>query len=340
MKEQNGQLFLEGKKFISSRAAAEISKYASDYIGQLCRTGKLISSRVGRSWYVSEESLYEHIKLNAPEQYQKLTTKKKAPVDTRKLISARQASEISGYATDYIGQLCRLGKLECSRIGRSWFVSEESLFEHVKLNSPSEYVKRIASKTVSEKVSLAQVPSARSADEHKPSALVRTQGQEIKYLPDDRELVPNLAPVAKPSSTEVLLEKKEVLSPFVSKLSLPALTHPNTVNKVGALILSLFLTASVVAFKNTVDVPTATRATMQTAASVYALAPYLTPDTFARGALEYASEMLSIVLTSGVDAGVGASEALLHTAKTTLDLARAVQDDPVGFVQSVAREYV
>src|SRR3989344_7780342 len=185
MKEQNGQLFLEGKKFISSRAAAEISKYASDYIGQLCRTGKLISSRVGRSWYVSEESLYEHIKLNAPEQFQKLTTKKKAPKDTRKLISARQASEISGYATDYIGQLCRLGKLECSRIGRSWFVSEESLFEHVKLNSPSEYVKRIASKTVSEKISHVSATSASVSHESKSGVAVRVSEKEVKYFPDD-----------------------------------------------------------------------------------------------------------------------------------------------------------
>lgn len=45
-------------------------------------------------------------------------------------ISARQAGQIFGYATDYIGQLCREGKLECTMIGRSWFVSEESIKEH------------------------------------------------------------------------------------------------------------------------------------------------------------------------------------------------------------------
>jgi len=50
----------EGKKYISSRRASEISDYASDYIGQLCRAGKLDSRMIGRSWFVTEESLHLH----------------------------------------------------------------------------------------------------------------------------------------------------------------------------------------------------------------------------------------------------------------------------------------
>lgn len=45
-------------------------------------------------------------------------------------ISAKRASIIFGYTSDYVGQLCRLGKLECKMIGRSWFVSEESVIKH------------------------------------------------------------------------------------------------------------------------------------------------------------------------------------------------------------------
>ncbi len=45
-------------------------------------------------------------------------------------ISAKLASVIFGYTSDYVGQLCRLGKLECKMIGRSWFVSEESVIKH------------------------------------------------------------------------------------------------------------------------------------------------------------------------------------------------------------------
>ncbi len=48
----------------------------------------------------------------------------------KKYISARRASEISGYNSDYIGQLCRKGSLDCRLVGRSWFVNEISLREH------------------------------------------------------------------------------------------------------------------------------------------------------------------------------------------------------------------
>lgn len=48
----------------------------------------------------------------------------------KKYISAKRASGISGYSSDYVGQLCRGGKLECRMVGRTWFVSEESLYLH------------------------------------------------------------------------------------------------------------------------------------------------------------------------------------------------------------------
>lgn len=45
-------------------------------------------------------------------------------------ISSKRASLITGYAKDYIGQLCRMGKIEGKLIGRNWFVSERSLRNH------------------------------------------------------------------------------------------------------------------------------------------------------------------------------------------------------------------
>ncbi|TSC57281.1 MAG: cell wall surface anchored protein, partial [Parcubacteria group bacterium Greene0416_79] len=56
--------FIEGKKFISASRAAEISGFVPDYIGQLCRGGKLICNRVGRSWFVSEESVLSYVAQN------------------------------------------------------------------------------------------------------------------------------------------------------------------------------------------------------------------------------------------------------------------------------------
>lgn len=53
-------LILEGKIYISAKRAAKIINYAQDYIGQLCRSGKLDCKMIGRSWYVTEESLLSH----------------------------------------------------------------------------------------------------------------------------------------------------------------------------------------------------------------------------------------------------------------------------------------
>jgi len=53
-------LIIEGKQYISARRAAEITAYSKDYVGQLCRSGKLACRMVGRFWYVDEESLQKH----------------------------------------------------------------------------------------------------------------------------------------------------------------------------------------------------------------------------------------------------------------------------------------
>ena len=57
-------IFFNGKKFISTRQAARLTGYTSDYVGQLCRAGKVDSKMVGRSWYVSEESILLYQKVN------------------------------------------------------------------------------------------------------------------------------------------------------------------------------------------------------------------------------------------------------------------------------------
>ena len=55
-------LIIEGRQYISSRRAAEIAEYSNDYVGQLCRAGKLVCRMVGRFWYVEESSVLKHKK--------------------------------------------------------------------------------------------------------------------------------------------------------------------------------------------------------------------------------------------------------------------------------------
>lgn len=51
-------------------------------------------------------------------------------LQNRNFISAKRAANIFGYSADYVGQMCREGKLECTMIGRSWYVSEDSVREY------------------------------------------------------------------------------------------------------------------------------------------------------------------------------------------------------------------
>jgi len=53
-------LVIDGKTFISSRRASEIAAYSKDYVGQLCREGKLDCRRINRLWWVNESSVRKH----------------------------------------------------------------------------------------------------------------------------------------------------------------------------------------------------------------------------------------------------------------------------------------
>src|SRR3989344_172633 len=52
--------------------------------------------------------------------------------DGKEYISASRASKKIGYASDYIGQLCRAKKIPGRLIGRTWYVDLDSLVEHKK----------------------------------------------------------------------------------------------------------------------------------------------------------------------------------------------------------------
>lgn len=54
------ELIIEDKKYVSSKRAAKITGYAKDYIGQLCREGRVPARLVGRSWYVLETAIQDH----------------------------------------------------------------------------------------------------------------------------------------------------------------------------------------------------------------------------------------------------------------------------------------
>lgn len=54
------ELVIGDKKYISSKQAAKATGYAKDYVGQLCREGRVPARLVGRSWYVLESAIHDH----------------------------------------------------------------------------------------------------------------------------------------------------------------------------------------------------------------------------------------------------------------------------------------
>ena len=54
------ELLIEEKRYVSSKRAAQVTGYAKDYIGQLCREGRVPARLVGRNWYVLETAINDH----------------------------------------------------------------------------------------------------------------------------------------------------------------------------------------------------------------------------------------------------------------------------------------
>lgn len=54
------EITIDGKVYVSSKQAAKITGYAKDYVGQLCREGRVEARLVGRNWYVLEDAIREH----------------------------------------------------------------------------------------------------------------------------------------------------------------------------------------------------------------------------------------------------------------------------------------
>lgn len=56
------EISVNGEIYIKASVLAKNFGYTADYVGQLCRSGQVKATLVGRSWYVNEDSIREHRK--------------------------------------------------------------------------------------------------------------------------------------------------------------------------------------------------------------------------------------------------------------------------------------
>lgn len=131
---------IDGKEYITSKRASELSQYTQDYIGQLARSSAIDARRMGGLWYVAMDSLNTYkenpsaTKGNTDTPTKNIHQKQPDDVfvsfDGKDYISANRASRITGYNQDYIGQLARNGKILSKQIGKRWYIDRDGLIAH------------------------------------------------------------------------------------------------------------------------------------------------------------------------------------------------------------------
>jgi len=125
-------------------------------------------------------------------------------------ISSKRASEITGYAKDYIGQLARGGKIAATRVGRAWYVDEQAIKKHAGISSD-------AGETIKGEEGAENTPlpagttfSIQRQDEKRITlntlrdsivreASLKTWG-DIRYFPDDSSLFPATTAISREAS--------------------------------------------------------------------------------------------------------------------------------------------
>lgn len=60
--EMESTVMLDGKDFISASRASKLTGYHKHYVGQLARSGKIVSRQIGNRWYVDRAGLIAHKK--------------------------------------------------------------------------------------------------------------------------------------------------------------------------------------------------------------------------------------------------------------------------------------
>ena len=59
--------------------------------------------------------------------------------DKERLISLREAAEIYGFNSDYLGQLARRGRLKCQRIGWMWITTPADVEEFIRTRTKTGF---------------------------------------------------------------------------------------------------------------------------------------------------------------------------------------------------------
>lgn len=231
-------MWIQGKEYISSKRASELSGYAQDYIGQLARKGLIDAQRIGGLWFVSMASLTQY-KSNAdsyvpqpPEKKDVQDPESLVSFDGKDHISASRAAKITGYHPDYVGQLARSGAIISRQVGNRWYVDRAGILAHKK--EKDSLLGAVQAQSVGlSSAKLSEGMGARSQAEDPAIARYSGPGPFLTYTTTDtRELLPTLSkPQPVPASSEDrdnddMEEATQGYPVAIRKIRTP--TYPNT----------------------------------------------------------------------------------------------------------------
>ncbi len=120
-------------------------------------------------------------------------------LDGKSYVKASKAAKELGYATDYVGQLCRGGQVDAHLIGRTWYVNQAELSTHKveKKRTSKAKAREYAKRTIEEH-------RKKNAETSNPYTHIA-----IRYEHDDESLLPETKKITV-ASTPVKRSLREV----------------------------------------------------------------------------------------------------------------------------------
>ena len=132
------------------------------------------------------------------------------------------------YTTDYLGQLCRAGKVDAQLVGRAWYVNEKSLLTHKidrnKDTRSNEILSKISPEVVAPdseavKVAIHSTLSKKThrqffSDELRPTVEHNWQNRAVSYVDDSATLVPQVTNKIVTTLVQSLPTEKTVAIPI------------------------------------------------------------------------------------------------------------------------------
>jgi len=193
------EILIEEKKFVSSKRAAKMTGYAKDYIGQLCREGRVPARLIGRSWYVLEAAIQDH-RFGAEEPERESKTAQ-SPMKSPEIQSTWESPRYESYSEELLPAIKPSKEAESSvvdteeeasqRIQDSW----KAWFDRFDHMAEDDALKPIVVPMVSEEIqeeseeSEKEPETERTKEEITMQVPIHTMSSRPLYRPPQKEFL-------------------------------------------------------------------------------------------------------------------------------------------------------